>query len=203
MDKPVLEVAIEQGQKLGACIDTLNYPVLQALDGARPAGLTLTNLTQLVSQQLDGGAVRTNHVLEVLRLLEKSNLVRIDREQEWAELTLLGLDAIEGRLEEYAPLTCVASQELQRRRELRWRILRVLDAARPLGVTTRLLYLALSDSRLLPNPSDLGREMAVLRSLFLIEVGSLTSLTTAGIEVLEYARACPLAIDRPPQSWEG
>ena len=95
--------------------------------------------------------------------------------------------------------------EQLRREDARWRILRVLDAGRPVGVNETLIRRVLSDSELQFTAADLRRELAYLHDLGLIEVGEVdgnrfAKATAAGIDVVEYAAPAPAGIARPAKA---
>jgi hypothetical protein len=96
----------------------------------------------------------------------------------------------------------------EQREEDRWRILRILDAGRPIGCSEQLMLRVLSSvkSRRL-TMRDLRRELAYLGSLNLVAVDAeeiepdnhRVELTPAGIDVFEYAAPAPAGISRPPR----
>jgi len=93
--------------------------------------------------------------------------------------------------------------EKLRREEVRWRVLRVLDAGRPMPVSETLLLTALTDIKLELTPHELRREMDYLRDRGTIEIlgedGSVWSanLTRLGVDLVEYTIPCEPGIARP------
>jgi hypothetical protein len=89
-----------------------------------------------------------------------------------------------------------------RREDARWKILRVIDAGRPVGVNESIVRRVLSDRDLPFSQADLRRELAYLRDLGLIEVGEadgeqFAKATAAGVAVIEYTAPAPAGIARP------
>ena len=89
------------------------------------------------------------------------------------------------------------------REEMRWRILRVLDAGRPLAVSETVVLRALGDAALAASPAALRRELDYLRDKGLIELSGedgpvwAAALTGAGVDVIEYAAPAPVGVARP------
>lgn len=93
--------------------------------------------------------------------------------------------------------------EKANREEVRWRILRALDAGRPGKVSETLLLRVISDIALQVTPGSLRRELDYLRDKGLIVIegeGSPTwsgDLTAYGIDVIEGAKPVPPGIYKP------
>jgi hypothetical protein len=92
--------------------------------------------------------------------------------------------------------------EQMRREDARWKMLRVIDAGRPVGVNASIIRRVLSDLSLPLSQADLRREMAYLRDLGLIEIGEVdgeqfAKATPAGVAVVEYTAPAPAGIARP------
>lgn len=93
-----------------------------------------------------------------------------------------------------------------RREEIRWRILRIADAGRPIGVTETQTYRVLHDCGFVLGPAELRREVEYLKTKDLIEFALKKDgtwwlkLTAVGIDFVEYATPDLLGIDRPPIS---
>jgi len=92
-------------------------------------------------------------------------------------------------------------KQLQRE-DARWKMLRVIDAGRPVGVNESIIHRVLSDLSLPFSQADLRRELAYLRDLGLIELGEadgeqFAKVTAAGVAVVEYAAAAPAGVARP------
>lgn len=97
--------------------------------------------------------------------------------------------------------------ERQQREQLRWLILSVLDAARPLGANEQLILAAVSDVPLRVSSRDLRRELDYLDARGLVRIvgqdGPMWSaeLTREGIDVAEYTCDCDAGIARPKKYW--
>jgi hypothetical protein len=97
--------------------------------------------------------------------------------------------------------------EQKQREEARWRILRVLDAGRPIAVSENIVWRVLHDIRLPMSVSTVRREIDYLRGLGLIEIeGADTEtwyakLTAQGVDVVEYTLAAPAGVARPRKYW--
>ena len=97
--------------------------------------------------------------------------------------------------------------EKAQREETRWRVLRALDAGRPLAVAETVILRALSDASLSISPSVLRRELDYLRGKGLIDLSGedgpvwAAALSGDGVDVVEYATAAPAGIARPTKYW--
>lgn len=97
--------------------------------------------------------------------------------------------------------------EQKQREEARWRILRVLDAGRPIAVSENIVWRVLHDIRLPMSITGVRREMDYLRDLRLIEVEGedtdtwYAKLTAHGVDVVEYTVAAPAGVARPRKYW--
>ena len=60
--------------------------------------------------------------------------------------------------------------EQRQREEARWRILRVVDAGRPIAVSEQIVWRVLTDIKILLSLNQLRRELAYLRDLELVEL---------------------------------
>jgi hypothetical protein len=93
--------------------------------------------------------------------------------------------------------------EQKRREEARWRILRILDAGRPIGVSEHIVWRALTDIKLPFSMNDVRREMEYLRERGLITIEGEDSdtwfgkLTRDGIDLVEYTVPIEPGIARP------
>lgn len=96
----------------------------------------------------------------------------------------------------------VDMEKLQRE-EIRWRILKILDAGRPLPVSEAITLRALQDSNLVVTPHSLRRELDYLEDRKLVTVTGKDSptwsadLTRLGVDVVEYTLDCDPGIARP------
>jgi DNA-binding transcriptional ArsR family regulator len=97
--------------------------------------------------------------------------------------------------------------EQKQREEARWRILRVLDAGRPIAVSENIVWRVLHDIRLPMSISSVRREIDYLRDLGLAEVEGedtetwFSKLTARGVDVVEYTIAAPAGVARPRKYW--
>lgn len=97
--------------------------------------------------------------------------------------------------------------EQKQREEARWRILRVLDAGRPIAVSESIVWRVLHDIRLPMSANSVRRELAYLQDLSLIEIEGensetwLARLTARGVDVVEYTLEAPAGIARPRKYW--
>lgn len=97
--------------------------------------------------------------------------------------------------------------EQKQREEARWRILRVLDAGRPIAVSETIVWRVLHDIRLPMSVNSVRREISYLRDLTLLEIegeGTETwfaKLTAQGVDVVEYTVNAPAGVARPRKYW--
>lgn len=94
------------------------------------------------------------------------------------------------------------------REKTRWRILKVLDAGRPLPVSEDVIREVLQDTALPITPAALRRELTYLEDRRLVEISGRTTtpvwaakLTRHGVDVVEYTVECLPGIARPPK-WD-
>lgn len=89
------------------------------------------------------------------------------------------------------------------REEMRWRILRALDAGRPTPVSETIILRTLQDIELPVTPHALRRELDYLRDRKLITIRGedeptwLAELTRYGVDIVEYTIDCEPGIARP------
>jgi len=97
--------------------------------------------------------------------------------------------------------------EQKKREEARWRMMRVIDAGRPIAVSEQIIWRVLADIKLTPSLITVRRELAYLRDLGLLEIegeGTETwfaKLTASGVDVVEYNHDSPAGIARPHKYW--
>ncbi len=97
--------------------------------------------------------------------------------------------------------------EQKQREEARWRILRVVDAGRPIAVSEHIIWRVLADIKLPFSLHAVRRELAYLRDLALIEIEGedtetwLARLTAEGVDVVEYNLDAPAGVARPRKYW--
>ncbi len=91
--------------------------------------------------------------------------------------------------------------EQRQREEARWRILRVLDAGRPISVSENIVWRVLTDLKLSFSLITVRRELTYLRDLGLVELEDgetwFATLTAAGVDVVEYTAEAPAGVARP------
>ena len=92
--------------------------------------------------------------------------------------------------------------ERMQREDARWKMLRVIDAGRPVGVNEGIMRRVLSDLKLPSSQAELRRELTYLRDLELVEIGEANGewyamATAAGVAVVEYTAPAPAGIARP------
>ncbi len=97
--------------------------------------------------------------------------------------------------------------EQKQKEDARWRILRILDAGRPIGVNEDLISRVLHEVKLPLTMQGLRRELTYLRDLGLLDIESeetetwAAKLTAAGVNVVEYTAPAPAGIARPKKYW--
>jgi len=97
--------------------------------------------------------------------------------------------------------------EQKQREEARWRILRVLDAGRPIAVSETIVWRVLADIKLAITLNALRRELSYLRDRGLLEIEGeddetwYARLTASGVDVVEYTAPAPAGIARPRKYW--
>jgi len=88
---------------------------------------------------------------------------------------------------------------------VRWYVLVALDAGRPLPVNEDILLRTLNDAQFHVTHHELRRELDYLADRKLIELGGVdddhwfASLTSLGVDVVEYSVECKPGIARPPK----
>jgi hypothetical protein len=101
----------------------------------------------------------------------------------------------------------VMDLEQRQREEARWRILRVVDAGRPIAVSEQIIWRVLADIKLALSLNQLRRELSYLRDLGLVELegeGTETwfvKLTAGGVDLVEYNAKAPAGVARPKKYW--
>jgi hypothetical protein len=97
----------------------------------------------------------------------------------------------------------MVDMEQRMREEARWRILRVVDAGRPVPVSEQIVWRVLGDIKLNLSLTQVRRELAYLRDLRLLKIEGedaetwMARLTAAGVDVVEYNAKCPAGVARP------
>jgi hypothetical protein len=97
--------------------------------------------------------------------------------------------------------------EQKNREEARWRMLRVVDAGRPIAVSEQIIWRVLADIKLSLSLNTVRRELTYLRDLGLLELEGETGetwfakLTASGVDVVEYNFPSPAGLARPRKYW--
>jgi hypothetical protein len=97
--------------------------------------------------------------------------------------------------------------EQRQREEARWRILRVVDAGRPIPVSEQIIWRVLTDIKIALSLNQLRRELTYLHDLGLLELEGhdsdiwFASLTAQGVDVVEYTAKAPAGVARPRKYW--
>jgi hypothetical protein len=97
--------------------------------------------------------------------------------------------------------------EQRQREEARWRILRVVDAGRPIAVSEQIVWRVLTDLKIALSLNQLRRELSYLQDLGLLELDGedcdiwFAKLTAQGVDVVEYTAKAPAGIARPRKYW--
>jgi hypothetical protein len=97
--------------------------------------------------------------------------------------------------------------EQKQREEARWRMLRVVDAGRPIAVSEQIIWRVLADIKLSLSLNAIRRELAYLRDLGLLELEGeqaelwFAKLTASGVDVVEYNYPAPAGVARPRKYW--
>jgi len=99
----------------------------------------------------------------------------------------------------------IAEMARARREELRWVILRALNAAHPMGTTETVVMSAIAPLFADVTTAELRREIAYLEERGLIEIGEKrrpiwqAKINRHGIDIVEYTVDCQPGIARPEQ----
>jgi hypothetical protein len=97
--------------------------------------------------------------------------------------------------------------EQKQREEARWRMLRVVDAGRPIAVSEQIIWRVMVDIKLSLSLNTVRRELAYLRDLGLVELEGenaetwFAKLTSNGVDVVEYNFPSPAGVARPRKYW--
>jgi len=100
-----------------------------------------------------------------------------------------------------------ADLEQKHREEARWRMLRVLDAGRPIGVNETIVWRVLHDVKIGLSQMQVRRELEYLQDLGLAKLEDTDTetwsakLTAHGVDVVEYTVDSPPGIARPKKYW--
>jgi hypothetical protein len=175
------------------------WQLLNLLDAERPGACPLLVLRRAL--QTKGVDVTEAQLLRELDYLRDKDLIA-EVDLKW-KLAAYGLEVLEGH--EAAPVgvpldRVVANAVRLRRQEIRWRMLSLLDAGRPVGVNRGLMLRALEDAQLLVLDNEFNQEAAYLvdKGLAQWEAEHLLAITADGVDVVEYTADAPKGVGRPP-----
>lgn len=96
------------------------------------------------------------------------------------------------------------------REELRWRLLRALEAGRPGAVSEKLLLRVAAAVNLPTTPREIRVQLEYLEGLKLVSIEKgapdqvkewMAKLTPEGVNVTDYTSECPAGIVRPPRRY--
>ena len=183
-----------------ALIGEVRWQLLNLLDARRNEAIALSILRRCLQGQ--SISVSEAQLLRELDYLKDKGLV--DAENLAWSLTAYGLDVLEGN--EAQPVGVVLERVVSdavrlRRYEIRWRMLSLLAAGRPVGISRGLMLRALDDANLMLLDNELDQEAAYLIAKGLAEWESehLLTITADGVDVVEYNADAPTGVGRPPQ----
>jgi len=192
----------------------IRYRLLILLDGYRPQMVLESLLLRSLKDQglmCDRNMLRRElDYMASLRLIEKRQGRRAGENGEWVVgLLAKGVDWLEGNTDrpEWWYGEPFVRSEILRRHEIRWRLLRMLDAGRPIPVTEGNLYLAFSDSELPLTVTELRRAVVYLEQKGLVVLNKRREddwkleLTAKGVDVAEYSADAPPGIGRVEKYW--
>src|ERR1700687_4767417 len=97
--------------------------------------------------------------------------------------------------------------EQKRREEARWRVLRVIDAGRPISVSEQIIWRGLVDIKLSLSINGIRRELSYLRDLGLVELEGedgetwFAKLTASGVDVARHNCPAPAGDARQRKYW--
>jgi len=173
----------------------IRYQLLCLLDSARPdwldAGVTLRGLKVGASPDDVG---RELGYLQSRQLVETRKVG--DRQQ--ARLLATGVDLLEGNHPELMGLIILDDRlsqiEKERRKVLRWIVLRLGDRSRPIPLQEPLIQRALHDVSFVVSAAEQKGLVQVDRR---DDQAWQFSPTADGVDVCEYVRECPAGVGRP------
>ena len=185
--------------------------ILKAVDRNRPEATGAAIIRRGLEQI--GIRLITEDLFPHLAYLKDKGLIESsDRGAYWL-MTRFGVDVIEGTTERpdgIPSLSLLSYAEVKRRKEIRWRILNILDISRASGTLGQTMQLALSDVDFVVSDRELNREIAYLSACgYVAWSGDLlgldwsAKLTTKGVDVANYDTDAPASLARPEQFWEG
>lgn len=96
--------------------------------------------------------------------------------------------------------------DIEKKKIARWRILKILNTARPDSIGDDLIFDTLTDCDLHITKAGMVKEIDFLRTAGLVNLKRcgqdeawLTHITAEGVNVVEYSVSCPAGINRPKQ----
>lgn len=177
----------------------IRWQALSLLDQKRPEEIALVILRR--TMQASSVDVSEAQLLRELDYLKDKRMVEAV-DLRW-KLTAYGLEVLEGIEEQPAGVTLnhVVSVSVRlRRQEIRWRMLSLLDAGRPIGISRGLMLRALEDARLLVLDNEFDQESSYLveKGFAKVESEYLLAITASGVDLVEYTTDAPASVGRPP-----
>jgi hypothetical protein len=194
-----------------ARIQEIRYQLLTLLDSCRPDGAG----ENLLLRGLKSLQVTPDDLRRELLYLKQRELLSLQpptnpSDGSTAALLSLGVDFLEGNAPHMAGVVlpetpALGRIELERRKEVRWRLLRVCDINRPQPLNESLAQRAIHDINLIVTHAELRRIAVYLeqKGLLLIHRRSdwAFELSADAIDICEYSRDCPVGIGRPERYW--
>ncbi len=183
----------------------IRYQLLWLLDSDRPDSVD----TAILLRGLKVPA-SPDDIGRELAYLESRKLVAIAKAGGRAQAALLaaGVDLLEGNNPQLAGLIRgdrLSQVEIERRKVLRWIVLRLADRSRPIPLQEALAQRALHDVSFVVSEREIRRLITYLEQSSLLQVerrhaDAWTFTPTAdGVDVCEFTRDCPPGVGRPEQ----
>jgi len=193
---------LEQARK-----QEIRYQVLVALDSERPGFVSEAVLQRACKLQPSQEELRR----ELLYLKQRGLIEIAGSVEKIASLLAPGVDLLEGNSASLAGLLILDDRlsptEIERRKEIRWRLLRVADISRPIAISESLAQRALHDVSFVLSQKDVRRCAVYLEQTGLLEISRSHPKdwnfqpTADGVDVCEYVAACPPGVARPEKYW--
>lgn len=193
---------LEQARK-----QEIRYQVLVALDSERPGFVSEAVLQRACKLQPSQEELRR----ELLYLKQRGLIEIAGSNEKIACLLAPGVDLLEGNSASLAGLLILDDRlsptEIERRKEIRWRLLRVADISRPIAISESLAQRALHDVSFVLSQKDVRRCAVYLEQTGLLEISRSHPKdwsfqpTADGVDVCEYVAECPPGVARPEKYW--
>lgn len=178
--------------------------ILSLLDSARPDWVDETLLLRSLKISATQEDVRRE-----LTYLQSRQLVDVRQKGDRQRALILaqGVDLLEGNVPELGGVIVLddrlSRMERERRKELRWIVLRLSDRSRPIALSESLVQRALHDVTYVVSSRELRRELIYLEEKGLVVTDRKDSEqwkfspTADGVDVCEYVSDCPPGVGRP------